>query len=169
MEEIGQGASGRAFLACSSAGKACVLKFMIYDDKAVSSLPDADKKQKTEELLAETKKKVKAECDRWELVYPEYKTHVRILKQNSLWALQMPYFNPVPVDQRASCLPKVRAVLERFKSLGYSYRSKDLRWRHLGLKANGECLLFDLESLEKIPEGTEIDIEDSIARYLRKA
>jgi hypothetical protein len=61
---IGQGASGRAFLACSSVGKACVLKFVIYDDKAVSSLPDADKKQKTEELLAETKKKVKAECDR---------------------------------------------------------------------------------------------------------
>jgi hypothetical protein len=95
--------------------------------------------------------------------------HVRILKQNSLWALQMPYFNPVPVDQRASCFPKVRAVLERFKSLGYSYRSEDLRWRHVGLNVNGECLLFDLESLEKVPEGMEIDIEESMARYLRKA
>ena len=64
---------------------------------------------------------------------------------------------------------KVRALLERFKSLGYSYRSEDLRWRHVALKANGECLLFDLESLEKIPEGTEIDIEERLARYLRKA
>jgi hypothetical protein len=61
---IGNGASGRTFLACSSAGKACVLKFVLYDDRAVSSVPDADKKQKTEELLAETKKKVEAECGR---------------------------------------------------------------------------------------------------------
>jgi hypothetical protein len=119
---IGSGASGRAFLACSSAGKACVLKFVLYDDRAVSSVPDADIKQKTEELLAETKKKVEAECGRWKLVYPEYEKHVRVLKQNSLWALQMPYFNPVPIDQRKLCLPGVRAVLERFKSFGYSYR-----------------------------------------------
>jgi hypothetical protein len=41
-----------------------VLKFVIYDDRAESSLPDADRKQKTEEILAESKKKVKAECDR---------------------------------------------------------------------------------------------------------
>jgi hypothetical protein len=165
---IGQGASGRAFLACSSAGKACVLKFVIYDDSAVSRLPDAEKKEKTEELLAETKKKVQAECDRWKSVYPEFTKHVRILKQNSLWALQMPYFNPVPVDKRESYLPQVRAVLEHFKHLGYSYRSGDLRWRHVGLKANGDCLLFDLESLEKIPEGTEINIQESMDLYLSK-
>jgi hypothetical protein len=94
---------------------------------------------------------------------------MRILKQNSLWALQMPYFNPVPIDQRKLCLPGVRAVLERFKSFGYSYRRGDLRWHHVGLKANGECLLFDLESLEEIPAGTEIDIEASMDRHLCKS
>jgi hypothetical protein len=163
---IGHGATGRVYLACSSAGTACVLKFILFDDRSVSSLPDDEKDEATKILLAETKRQANTECLLWKEVYPEYARYVRVLKQNSLWALQMPYFNPVPDEKRADLLPKVRDVLERFKKLGYAYKADDLRWRHVGLNAKGECIMFDLESLKKIDNPKDIDIEDSIKRYL---
>jgi hypothetical protein len=78
----------------------------------------------------------------------------------------MPYFNPVPDDKRADILPKVREVLKHFKELGYAYEANDLQWRHVGLNAKGECVMFDLESLDKIDNPKDIDIEESINRYL---
>jgi hypothetical protein len=54
---IGHGATGRAYLACTSAGTACVLKFILFDDRSVSSLPDDEKDEATKKLLVETKQK----------------------------------------------------------------------------------------------------------------
>jgi hypothetical protein len=34
------------------------------------------------------------------------------------------------------------------------------------LNGKGECILFDLESLERIDDATEIDIDHSMDRYL---
>jgi hypothetical protein len=53
----------------------------------------------------------------------------------------------------------IEPVLECFKKKGYKYKdSADLRWRHVGLSADGKCYLFDLESLIKVSDAEVIDI-----------
>jgi hypothetical protein len=152
-KDLGRGASGRAFLACDKKGNACVLKFFLFDDREVRRLEDEEERLAKEKyLLARTKEKADLELERWKQVYPRYKDHVFVKKLNKLYALQMPYFNTIPTDQRSSMLEKVRKVLQRFSDLGFRYRDGDLRWRHVGCDADNNCILFDLESLDPLED-----------------
>jgi hypothetical protein len=122
-KDLGRGASGRAFLACDNKGRACVLKFFLYDDTALKQLKlESERSTMKEVLLNESKAKADAELSRWEEVYPEYKDYVRTIKLNNLWVLQTPYFSPIPPTERESTLDDIEPVLECFKKKGYKYQ-----------------------------------------------
>jgi hypothetical protein len=155
---LGRGATCQAILACDSKGAACVLKFYLYDDTHLRKLEAHQRAAAEEDMLLAAHALAKLEESRWKEVYPHYSSRVRVVKVNKLWALQMPYFNPVPTLDRLGTLPRIMKVLIAFKDKGYRYKRSDLRWRHVGLDADNNCVLFDLDSLQK----GDID-EDDIA------
>jgi hypothetical protein len=144
----GRGATGKAFLACDSKGAACVLKFYLYDDAILRKLEATQRATVEESKLSETQDLANLEESRWKEVYPHYSSRVRVVKANKLWALQMPYFKPVPTNERLDALSKIKEVLTAFKDKSYRYKRSNLRWRHVGLDADNNCVLFDLKSLE---------------------
>jgi hypothetical protein len=146
---LGRGATGQAFLACDSKGAACVLKFYLYDDTLLRKLEANQRAAIENNMLLEAHKLANLEDSRWKEVYPQYSSRVRVVKVNKLWALQMPYFNPVPTSDKLDTLPRIMKVLMAFEDKGYRYKRSYLRWRHIGLDADNNCVLFDLESLQK--------------------
>jgi hypothetical protein len=160
---LGRGASGRALLACDSKGGACVLNFFLNDDTALRRRNvESERSTMRKVLLNESKAKTDAELSRWKEVCPECKDHVRTIKLNNIWVLQMPYFWPIPPTERQSALDDITPVLAGFKKNGYTYKDADLCWRHVGRNADGKCYLFDLESLIKLNDAEDIDIEDGV-------
>jgi hypothetical protein len=100
-------------------------------------------------MLLEAHALAKSEESRWKEVYTQYSSRVRVVKVNKLRALQIPYFNPLPTRDRLETLSRIKKVLMAFKDKGYRCKRSDLRWHHVGLDADNNCVLFDLESLQK--------------------
>jgi hypothetical protein len=100
-------------------------------------------------MLLEAHALAKLEESRWKEMYPQYSSRVRAVKVNKLWALQISYFNSVPTSDKLETLPWIMKVLMAFQDKGYRYTRSDLRWRHVGIDADNNCVLFDLESLQK--------------------
>ena len=101
------------------------------------------------------------EKDYWLQVYGDtFKDQVRVVQLNNHWCLMMPYFDQVAEDQREDCLDEVRNHLARFKEMGLHYDTKDLRWRHIGVR---RCIpyIFDLGSLVTC-NSADVDIDASM-------
>jgi hypothetical protein len=120
----------------------------VYDDAILRKLEATQRATVEESKLSETQDLANLEESRWKEVYPHYSSRVRVVKANKLWALQMPYFKPVPTNERLDALSKIKEVLTAFKDKSYRYKRSNLRWRHVGLDADNNCVLFDLKSLE---------------------
>ena len=163
LRNLGRGSSGRAFLACNSAGKACVAKFFLLDLDTLhrqEGTAEARRKER-DRLLEEKKRDAEAEMKYWAGLYGDkYKVQVRKLHDH--WCLMLPYFEPVRNEARIAALPDIRNILEKCKKKGLQYNNDDLRWRHVGIR-NGEICLFDLGSLE--PWKGTIKVDDQI-RFL---
>ena len=163
LSDLGRGSNGRAYLVCTSSGKACVAKFyFIKDDEAHRVRVSAWLRQEQRKILLEERKaEAVQEKNYWSTFY-EGKYDVEVRQLHGHWCLLLPYFDPITdVQSRHACLPQVRRILERFKSKNLKYKDDDLRWRHVGIR-NGEIALFDLGSLETPEEGTSIDVDVQI-------
>ena len=118
-ETLGAGAYGRVLLASSfHSKKACAIKFFFSTD-------DRNGAEK--------------EVGWWNKVYPHIQVKsVTVLGRN---ALVMPVFNPIPLAERLSYLPRIKDECSRFAKMNICHG--DVRWRNIGLTAEEDVVLFD--------------------------
>lgn len=160
LNDLGRGSNGRAYLICSSGGKACVAKFYFIKDIEAHRPRETAyaRQQRRSSLLQLRKSEADQEKKYWIDLYKR-KYPVDVKQLHGHWCLLLPYFDPITdVQKRRECLPQVRAILEHFQSEGLKYKDDDLRWRHVGIR-KGEVCLFDLGSLEK---ETNIDVDKQV-------
>jgi Family of unknown function (DUF5898) len=132
FEDLGHGAHGRVWLACTQGGSVCVLKF------SLGGSPD---------------RALDAEKNAWDKVYGAVGIKVYREKWNGHAALRMPHFAPVDPKNRGNVLPLVRDTLEKhFHANGVKH--KDVAWRNIGMfkAANGteRAVVFDMGSTSSI-------------------
>jgi len=140
LRDLRGGAHGRVWLACSTTGLVCVIKFP---------------KRKVEELARE--------LEIWTSVW---KLPATLQRWNKEMALRMPFVCPCPEASRAD--PEVKsAVTAAVKLLAkHNWRHNDLSWRHVGLYKKDSKLtavLFDLGDVEQV-EDSSIAIEHMLNR-----
>jgi RIO-like serine/threonine protein kinase len=117
-------------LASTAGGAVCVLKFFFSKAKE-----------------DDTQTKAERELKLWDCIYPEYKEHVRIVKLDDRPVLMMPHFAS-PNRTSNVVLEGVRKALrESFDARGLVHA--DVKWRNIGLRQNGQPLLYDLGFIEK--------------------
>jgi hypothetical protein len=128
-DDLGHGMDGRALLASTAGGAVCVLKFFF------SKAKEDDMQTKAER-----------ERQRWHCIYPEYKVHVRVVKLADRPVLMMPHF--ASPNRTTNVVEGVRKALhESFDAEGWVHA--DVKWRNIGLRQNGQPLLYDLGCIEK--------------------
>ena len=173
---LGHGSSGKAFLATTQRGNAFVFKMYFVNSEGMVNFSVKERANKVKEQQAKNKKVAVAECCLWKELYPDldYYTHVRQL--NEIWCLSMPYAASVPLEKRPETLLLVEKELTRFAEQGFTYASKDVRWRHVGrIKVEGESkiLLLDLGSLVKrnlfTKEQVKKEVEATVSQLGRRA
>ena len=124
-EELGHGANGRAFLASSEKGDACVVKFFFS----------------SEETLSEK------EFENWEKVYgttyPVRQTNLLNRK-----CLLMKFFSFIDPADRRSCVCKVEKCLRDY-FVKNKMKHNDVWWRNIGLDNDGNVVVYDLGNLEQ--------------------
>ena len=161
--DLGRGSKGRVFLACNTGGNACAVKFFLinYDTYHRQEGTRADRQAFRQAQMKIKEAEANREKDYWLQVYGDtFKDQVRVVQLNNHWCLMMPYFDQVAEDQREDCLDEVRNHLARFKEMGLHYDTKDLRWRHIGVR---RCIpyIFDLGSLVTC-NSADVDIDASM-------
>eukprot|EP00978_Attheya_sp_CCMP212_P047952 scaffold453107_cov51-Attheya_sp.AAC.2 len=157
-KDLGQGSSGRAFLAFSASGRACVVKLFHYKR---ADLPDDGDAEVIEGLRQKSRCQANAERTIWHEVFPHYKDAVRVLGLNSTYGLIMPYFDPVQPSERLKCLPTIRSLLLSFREKGYKYADDDIRWRHVGVRGS-HISFIDLGSLQKQDPISDTEIDEQM-------
>jgi hypothetical protein len=164
-KDLGRGSSGRAFLAFSTSGRACVVKFFHYKR---AELPDDSDAEVIEGLRQKSKCQANAERTIWHEVFPHYKDTVGVLSLNSTYGLIMPYFDPVQPSERLECLPKIRLLLLSFREKGYKYADGDIRWRHVGVRGS-HISFIDLGSINKQDPISDAEIDEQMDLFRDRA
>jgi hypothetical protein len=90
-------------------------------------------------------KSVMTEVKNFNSIYPNL--NVFCQKLNKHHCVVMPFFDPVPKEEREGFIEKIEKVLEVFASNKRKYKDEDVRWRHVGLY-EGKCILYDLAELK---------------------
>ena len=169
LREIGQGQSGKVFLAVDCDGRACALKFFLNHAVEQAFSPD---QRKADHLawFREAAKVAKEECDRWKMLQSVYSDYVESFVLNDLPVLKMPVFVPVPPKDRSEVLHSVQAMLRNFFNKGYKY--KEMRWQHVGCRRKEndefELALLDLGSLDLSSNVNDSVIDNQITDLLNR-
>ena len=135
VEDLGRGGSGKVWLTCTLSKKPsiCVLKFHNYDG---------------------TGSKLLEEKNIWDAVYPDFEMLTSVDMWSGSFALKMPHFSAIPVDDRDSLkTPILEMMRKTFQDRGFVHL--DVRWRNIGyIVKDGKMhpLLYDLESVRKYSE-----------------
>jgi Family of unknown function (DUF5898) len=134
LQDLGYGAHGRVWLACTRGGSVCVLKF------SSSANPD---------------RALEAEKKAWDEVYGAVGIKVHLEKWSGHAALRMPHFAPVDPNNRANALPLVEETLKNhFHANGVKH--KDVAWRNIGMfiaaDGNERAVVFDMGSVSSIKD-----------------
>ena len=156
---LGQGCSGKVYLASDSAGRMYALKLYLIDSDTMmafrASVNEEVKQTQKEWLVAICKD----EAEKWKLFYPTFKMAIFQDELYGVPCLAMPYVASIPARSRRGFLPMVESELKRFANKALSYRKADVRWRHIGLRkdagGNEQIILVDLESMEKCKDTEE--------------
>ena len=145
LEDLGRGADGKVYLAATTSGSICVLKFSRSKTKAKERL-DHEKRM-------------------WHMMYPDLKKFVKVEMWSNRYALQMPHLSEIPVQDRNNHVDAVRKVLERFNDKGYKHG--DIRWRNIGVlgKSSSRVIVFDMTQVKKIGANDKGWIDDA-CKYL---
>jgi hypothetical protein len=130
LEDLGVGATGHVWLACSATGAVCVLKFI-----------------KDQRDMGRALEVLKRECEWWHKIYPQWKEKVRVAQFCGRPALVMPHFDTPKRDGETVELV-TRTLEESFVSKGIKH--PDVRWRNIGVYKDGvlnKAVVFDLGDL----------------------
>lgn len=133
LEDLGHGAHGRVWLACTSSGSVCVLKFSLSSNPKVS----LDK-----------------EKDIWDTVYASLGIKVYREQWNGHEALRMPHFTKVQESDKTKTLPLLEKTLRDDYSAN-KVRHDDVEWRNVGTYVDNKTnkpkvILFDMGSASKV-------------------
>jgi hypothetical protein len=147
VEDLGRGSSGKAWLTCTctktrdGARAICVLK---YGNK--------------ESVKLEHEKRM------WDILYPEFNGKIRLELWSGSFALMMPHFCSVKVEDREMYKESIEKLLkERFHDRSYIHQ--DVRWRNIGFYIEDDVnvpVLYDLESVRKIDDQNDSWVEIAI-------
>ena len=84
-----------------------------------------------------------------------------------MWAVVMPFFEPVPTGDREKHLPAIEKALEIFAENGKMYADDDVRWRHVVVHKDGEgnerTILCDLADLVDVGTNKEAAVQKQIS------
>ena len=157
LETLGQGNTGKVFLACSALPSLIVCAIKVYippTAKAESNCDDSDGQPDCIENPEEDAKRTRdREFLLWEELYENSSLFQKICRKvdiNIYPALVMPYGRQICVDDREGKEEDLKKKLQEFAKKGYVvYNGRDLRWRHVLEDVNQKLFLVDLESLEK--------------------
>jgi Family of unknown function (DUF5898) len=174
---LGQGNHGRTLLYSSTAGHMFACKLFL-PRKSVAYLAE-DREEEERESLEAKQLEAEKELDLWKTLGPENShPYCRVETLNGIPALTMPFYPPIPSQERDSALPIVKETLLNLGSRGYVY--SEIRWRNFGrrvklthrslpMKAKIEITLLDLGSLEKMsPDQNLSDIIELQIRLLQE-
>jgi hypothetical protein len=141
IEDLGRGASGKAWLACTLSRNpaVCVLKF---HNKALTS-----------SLLKEKQW--------WDVIYPEFRDMIKVESWSASDALVMPHFCPVLESERKNFYQSILDLLtNRFNEKGVLHG--DVKWRNIGFylrKGEKVPVIYDLETV-RAAESTDANWVD---------
>ena len=152
LKDLGRGSTGKAYLACTlstssstsstgssigntgsdSAPALCVLKYAISYDGS---------------------RRLRSELQWWGQVYPDFQELTGVDIWDGDLALMMPYFAPIPTEQREQYRKAIYKLLfTTFHSRGFHHL--DVRWANIGVyvdKTHDKVpVLFDLERMQSV-------------------
>jgi protein-tyrosine phosphatase len=155
---LGQGRSGKVYLASDSSGRMFAVKLYLYDSMIVEYYR-VNKNRDETEVAMEIRDD---EAEIWKKSYPSFEKAIFSCELVGVPCLAMPYVAPIPTTRRKCLLPKIRNELEKFAERGLAYRVSDLYWRYIGLRTDEEgkeqIILVDLESMRNDEQGEEESI-----------
>lgn len=136
VADLGRGAHGRVWLASSSSGSICVLKFMLS-----ANLTDA---------LNETAV--------WRRAYPEFGVFAEVWSGRP--SIRMPHFGRFQMEERASRVELVRSTLKK-NFAEHGLKHKDVHWRNIGAyrdhTGSERAVVFDMGSVEACDDASWVD------------
>lgn len=164
---LGLGSTAKTYLAASSSGKMCAIKFFLptKDDVYNEGYSPEDRKKGRNEFLSRTEKEAQMEKELWQKLNEVSKSMLQVRKLHDFWCLVMPFYAPLPVEERLDYYDDVKLAVMAFAKEGYVYRlgsntNEGLRWRHVGCRMGTEdrrqITLLDLGSLEQKGDAMKI-------------
>lgn len=132
FEDLGNGSTGRAYLAMNSSCRVCVLKRYFRRGKGVD----------------EVRKQADAEAAWWKRVYDLGAPSVMVLALAGQVYLKMPFFRWIIPAERKNRIEDVMASLTKYFD-GKVLVHGDVAWRNTGVNSEGEVRLFDLETVRE--------------------
>lgn len=130
---LDQGGTGRSVLCCTSTGKMFAAKLFLIRTSLKYS--EEERKRELDQQIREKTKLAEEERSKWLLLAPkECHKYCRVIKMNGVPALTMPFFPPIPFEQREGALGLIQERLTEFAKRGYFYSNSDLRWRQVGCR-----------------------------------
>jgi hypothetical protein len=155
---LGQGRSGKVYLASDSSGCMFAVKLYLYDSMTMEYYRVNNNQDETE--MAMDFRDDEAEI--WKKSYPSFEKAIFSCELAGVPCLAMPYIAPIPTTRRKSLLPNIRNELEKLAERGLAYRVSELYWHRIGLRTDEEgkehIILVDLESMRKDEQGEEESI-----------
>lgn len=131
--QIGQGSPGKIkTIVCStSTGKLFAAKLFFH--RASTKLTEEERRIEEAEEIEKNYQKALRERDLWWKLEPNYKSYCEVLYMNKLPALTMPFFPPVPLNEREKAIPLIQErLLNVAKTFGLHYDY--LSWRNFGCR-----------------------------------
>lgn len=105
---------------------------------------------------------LRREASHWNLLYPDFKSSVRIEHWSGSIALLLPHVSFINIDSRVKYKTLIWNELNRIQSLG-KYHT-DVKWNHIGL-SGGSIILLELDCIEKCSSKSSNWIEKAM-KYL---
>ena len=141
MHDLGHGAEGRVWLAATTSGAACVIKFSLKRNEVALT----------------------AECKVWKEVWGQ---NARVITLAKSPALLMPFVKPLTEEewQDRAKLQLVRAAVKEL--VDHGVRHDDLHRRHVGLH-KGKAIIFDLSQTSGVVEQQKGEAETAMLASLR--
>ena len=151
FELAGTGVTSRVLRALTMDGKHCVIK--MYVRKYV----DGGKPLSDTEYKTNARESVRREVETYHTLYPELKDYVWEQELNGVCCVILPYFMPIPKEERETTVDSVRDILnQKFRPERYRFDDSDMQWRHVGT-FDGTVYLFDLADLKKEGDSSTFD------------
>ena len=166
--------TGKRILCSTTSGKMFVAKLFLVEPSSRSK--KKARIEEEEDRRNEMMEKAKKEMNRWKHLNPKYKHYSNVILLNRTPALTMPFFSPIPIEERKGALEQIKCLLQKIanyknnidqevdgggnESLGddeyYAFDEYGIRWRQFGCRYYGaendklEITALDLGLLKRM-------------------